>query len=243
MKFSFDAGLDFQRQAINAVTGLFKGQEVMASQFTVHAHPAAHAGLEGFSDLGYGNMLRLDPETILANLHEVQNRTGLAPAPALESMNFTIEMETGTGKTYVYLRTIYELNQLYGFTKFMVVVPSVAIKEGVETSIQMLREHLGALYGNPPMSFFQFDGSNPSQVRSFATSPSIEIMIVTVAAINKATNKVYQPAEDLDFEVPADLIRATNPIMIVDEPQSVYGDTGDGRKKGPAGSHWRTSTP
>ena len=232
MKFSFDAGLDFQRQAIDAVTGLFKGQEVMASQFTVHAHPAAHAGLEGFSDLGYGNMLRLDPETILANLHEVQNRTGLAPEPALESMNFTIEMETGTGKTYVYLRTIYELNQLYGFTKFMVVVPSVAIKEGVETSIQMLREHLGALYGNPPMSFFQFDGSNPSQVRSFATSPSIEIMIVTVAAINKATNKVYQPAEDLDFEVPADLIRATNPIMIVDEPQSVYGDTGDGRKKG-----------
>ena len=232
MKFSFDAGLDYQRQAIDAVTGLFKGQEVMASQFTVHAHPAAHAGLEGFSDLGYGNMLRLDPDTILANLHEVQNRTGLAPEPALESMNFTIEMETGTGKTYVYLRTIYELNQLYGFTKFMVVVPSVAIKEGVETSIRMLREHLGALYGNPPMSFFQFDGSNPSRVRSFATSPSIEIMIVTAAAINKATNKVYQPAEDLDFEVPADLIRATNPIIIVDEPQSVYGDSGGGKKKG-----------
>jgi type III restriction enzyme len=234
MKFSFDADLDYQRQAIDAITGLFKGQEVMASQFTVHAHPAAHVGLEGFSDLGYGNMLRLDPETILANLHKVQNRTGLAPEPALESMNFTIEMETGTGKTYVYLRTIYELNQLYGFTKFMVVVPSVAIKEGVETSIRMLHEHFGALYGNPPMSFFQFDGSNPSRVRSFATSPSIEIMIVTVAAINKATNKVYQPAEDLDFEVPADLIRATNPIIIVDEPQSVYGDSG-GRKKRGAG--------
>ncbi|RAO52733.1 Type III site-specific deoxyribonuclease [Micromonospora saelicesensis] len=232
MKFSFDADLDYQRQAIDAVTGLFRGQEVMASQFTVHAHPAAHAGFEGFSDRGYGNMLRLDPETILSNLHEVQNRTGLAPEPSLDSMNFTLEMETGTGKTYVYLRTIYELNQLYGFTKFMVVVPSVAIKEGVETSIRMLREHFGALYGNPPISFFQLDGSNPSRVRSFATSPSIEIMIVTVAAINKKTNKIYQPAEDLDFEVPADLIRATNPIIIVDEPQSVYGDTGAGRKKG-----------
>ena len=114
----------------------------------------------------------------------------------------------------------------------MVVVPSVAIKEGVETSIRMLREHLGTLYGNPPMSFFQFDGSNPSRVRSFATSPSIEIMIITVASINKATNKVYQPAEDLDFEVPADLIRATSPIIIVDEPQSVYGDAGGGKKKG-----------
>ncbi|MFB8119014.1 DEAD/DEAH box helicase family protein [Streptomyces sp. NPDC055962] len=232
MKFSFDADLDYQRQAIDAVTGLFRGQEVMASQFTVHAHPAAHAGFEGFSDLGYGNMLRLDPETILANLHVVQNRTGLVPEQSLDSMNFTIEMETGTGKTYVYLRTIYELNQLYGFTKFMVVVPSVAIKEGVETSIRMLREHFGALYGNPPMSFFQFDGSNPSRVRSFATSSGIEIMIVTIAAINKKTNKVYQPAEDLDSEVPAELIRATNPIIIVDEPQSVYGDTGTGKKKG-----------
>ncbi|MGW3657099.1 restriction endonuclease [Streptomyces sp. NPDC005151] len=232
MKFSFDADLDYQRQAIDAVTGLFRGQEVMASQFTVHAHPAAHAGFEGFSDRGYGNMLRLDPETILANLHEVQNRSGLAPEPSLDSMNFTIEMETGTGKTYVYLRTIYELNQLYGFTKFMVVVPSVAIKEGVETSLRMLREHFGSLYGNPPMSFYQFDGSNPSRVRSFATSPSIDIMIVTVAAINKTTNKIYQPAEDLDFEVPADLIRDTNPIIIVDEPQSVYGDTGTGKKKG-----------
>ncbi|RKE17560.1 DEAD/DEAH box helicase family protein [Streptomyces sp. TLI_171] len=232
MKFSFDADLDYQRQAIDAVTGLFRCQEVMASEFTVHAHPAAHAGLQGFSDHGYGNMLRLDPETILTNLHEVQNRNGLAPEPSLDSMNFTIEMETGTGKTYVYLRTIYELNQLYGFTKFMVVVPSVAIKEGVETSIRMLREHFGALYGNPPMNFFQFDGSNPSRVRSFATSPSIEIMIVTVAAINKRANKIYQPAEDLDFEVPADLIRDTSPIIIVDEPQSVYGDAGAGKKKG-----------
>ncbi|MEU9255044.1 DEAD/DEAH box helicase family protein [Streptomyces sp. NPDC048270] len=232
MKFSFDADLEYQRHAIDAVTGLFRGQEVMASQFTVHAHPAAHAGFEGFSDRGYGNTLRLDPDTILANLHEVQNRTGLSPEPSLDSMNFTIEMETGTGKTYVYLRTIYELNQLYGFTKFMVVVPSVAIKEGVETSIRMLREHFGSLYGNPPMNFFQFDGSNPSRVRSFATSPSIEIMIVTVAAINKSSNKIYQPAEDLDFEVPADLIRSTNPIIIVDEPQSVYGDTGAGKKKG-----------
>ncbi|WP_422738642.1 DEAD/DEAH box helicase family protein [Micromonospora sp. WMMD729] len=232
MKFSFDADLEYQRQAIDAVTGLFRGQEVMASQFTVHAHPAAHAGFEGFSDRGYGNILRLDPETILTNLHEVQNRAGLTPEPSLDTMNFTIEMETGTGKTYVYLRTIYELSQLYGFTKFVVVVPSVAIKEGVETSIRMLREHFGALYGNPPMNFFQFDGSNLSRVRSFATSPSIEIMIATVAAINKKTNKIYQPAEDLDFEVPADLIRATNPIIVVDEPQSVYGDTGTGKKKG-----------
>ncbi|WP_436764457.1 DEAD/DEAH box helicase family protein [Streptosporangium sp. V21-05] len=232
MKFSFDANLDYQLRAIEAVTGLFKGQEALSSHFTVYAHPAAHSGLEGFTDRGYGNKLRLDPETILSNLHEVQNRTGLAPESSLESMNFTIEMETGTGKTYVYLRTIYELNQLYGFTKFMIVVPSVAIKEGVETSIRMLRDHLGAQYGNPPMSFFQFDGNNPSRIRSFATSSNIEIMILTAAAINKETNKIYQQVEALDFEVPADLIRATNPIIIIDEPQSVYGDTGAGKKVG-----------
>jgi type III restriction enzyme len=233
MKFSFDADLDYQRQAIDAVTGLFKGQEVNTAQFTVLARPDAHAEL-GFSELGlgHGNMLQLDADTILANLHAVQNRTGLAPEPSLESMNFTIEMETGTGKTYVYLRTIYELNQLYGFTKFMVVVPSVAIKEGVETSFRMLGEHFGTLYGNPPVSCFQFDGNNPSRARSFATSPSIEIMIVTISALNKTTNKIWQPAEDLDHEKPSDLIRATRPIIIVDEPQSVYGDAGDGKRVG-----------
>ena len=240
MKFSFDADLDYQRQAIDAVTGLFRGQEVHGVPVHRARAPGRPRRLRRASPTdGYGNMLQLDPETILANLHEVQDDTGLAPEPSLESMNFTIEMETGTGKTYVYLRTIYELNQLYGFTKFMVVVPSVAIKEGVETSIRMLHEHFGSLYGNPPMSFFQFDGGNPSRVRSFATSSSIEIMIVTVAAINKKTNKIYQPAEDLDFEIPADLIRATNPIIIVDEPQSVYGDTRHRRRRARGAPHWR----
>jgi type III restriction enzyme len=233
MKFSFDAHLDYQQQAIKAVIGLFKQQEVNTAQFTVFAHPAARSGL-GFTELGlgHGNMLQLDKDTILENLREVQNWTGLAPEPSLESMNFTIDMETGTGKTYVYLRTIYELNREYGFTKFMVVVPSVAIKEGVQASFNMLRDHFGAIYGNPPVSCFQFDGSNPSRVRSFATSTGIEIMIITVAAINKDSNRIWQPAEDLDHEKPADLINATRPIIIVDEPQSVYGDSGDGKKKG-----------
>ena len=150
-------------------------------------------------------------------------------------MNFTVEMETGTGKTYVYLRSIYELNALYGFTKFVIVVPSVAINEGVATSIEMLREHFGALYGNPPMQYFQYSGDNVSRLRSFATSSGIEIMIITIAAMNKATARINKPSEDLDLEVPMDLVRATNPIVIVDEPQSVYGDDGNPRKKKGAG--------
>lgn len=235
MKFSFEAGLEYQRAAIDAVTGLFKGEDSMVSQFTVLAHPAAHAGLEGLNDAGIGNRLRLDPETILDNLRSVQARTGLPPEPALSSMDFTIEMETGTGKTYVYLRTVYELNRLYGFTKFVVVVPSVAIKEGVLNSLDAMGEHFGSLYANPPVQPFAYDGGNPSRARSFATSSGIEIMIVTVAAINKATNTIYKPSESLDNEVPIDLIRATRPIVIVDEPQSVYGDDGNPRKKKGAG--------
>ena len=235
MKFSFDAGLDYQRAAIDAVTGLFKGEDAMTSQFTVLAHPAAHSGFEGLSDAGVGNRLRLDPDTILENLRSVQALTGLAPETSLSSMDFTIEMETGTGKTYVYLRSVYELNRLYGFTKFAVVVPSVAIKEGVLNSLDSMREHFGSLYANAPMQSFAYDGGNPSRARSFATSSGIEIMIVTVAAINKATNTIYKPSESLDNEVPIDLVRATRPIVIVDEPQSVYGDDGNPRKKKGAG--------
>ncbi|WP_032375256.1 DEAD/DEAH box helicase family protein [Rhodococcoides fascians] len=242
MKFTFEADLDYQRDAIDALTGLFKGQESLTSYFTVQANATLNEGLFeasadalGVSTQGYGNRVRLTPETILANLHAAQNNTGLAPESTLDSMNFTVEMETGTGKTYVYLRSIYEMNSLYGFTKFVIVVPSVAINEGVATSIDMLREHFGALYGNPPMQSFQYSGDKVSRLRSFATSSGIEIMIITVAAMNKATARINKPSEDLDLEVPMDLVRATHPIVIVDEPQSVYGDDGNPRKKKGAG--------
>lgn len=242
MKFTFEADLDYQRDAIDAVTGLFRGQESLTSHFTVQAQAALSEGLfEASGDTldistqGYGNRLRIASETILDNLHAAQNNIGLAPEASLDSMNFTVEMETGTGKTYVYLRSIYELNSLYGFTKFVIVVPSVAINEGVATSVGMLRDHFGALYGNPPMQWFQYSGENVSRLRSFATSSGIEIMIITVAAMNKATARINKPSEVLDFEVPMDLVRATNPIVIVDEPQSVYGDDGNPRKKKGAG--------
>jgi type III restriction enzyme len=241
VKFTFDKDLDYQRAAIDAVTGLFAGQEKHSSYFTVYARPAAGALVdmemkqESESNQGYGNRLRLDADTIFKNLLAAQERAGLAPEPSLGSMNFTVEMETGTGKTYVYLRTIYELNQLYGFTKFVIVVPSVAIKEGVMSSISMLREHLGTLYGNPPVQSFAYDANSISRLRSFATSSGIEIMVTTIGAINKATNTIYKPAESLDNEVPVDLVRATNPIVIVDEPQSVYGDDGSKSKKKGAG--------
>ncbi len=133
-------------------------------------------------------------------------------------------METGTGKTYVYLRTIFELNRRFGFTKFVIVVPSVAIKEGVYKSLQITEEHFRSLYANAPFEYFLYDSGKLGQVRNFATSPHIQIMVVTVGAINKQdVNNLYKESEKTGGEKPIDLIRATRPIVIVDEPQSVDG--------------------
>lgn len=133
-------------------------------------------------------------------------------------------METGTGKTYVYLRTIFELNKRYGFTKFVIVVPSIAIKEGVYKSLQMTEEHMRSLYANTPYEYFLYDSSKLGQVRNFATSPHIQVMVVTVGAINKKdVNNLYKDSEKTGGEKPIDLVKATNPILIVDEPQSVDG--------------------
>src|ERR1035438_6342632 len=140
-------------------------------------------------------------------------------------------METGTGKTYVYLRTIFELNRRYGFTKFVVVVPSVAIKEGVYQTLKDTKEHFESLYAGTHFEFFLYGKLN--EVRSFATSADIQIMVVTVGAINKKdVNNLYGKGanEQTGGEKPIDLIKATRPILIVDEPQSVDGGL-EGRGK------------
>ncbi|RSB40958.1 restriction endonuclease subunit R [Brevundimonas sp. 357] len=133
-------------------------------------------------------------------------------------------METGTGKTYVYLRTIFELNKHFGFTKFVIVVPSVAIKEGVYKTLQITEDHFKGLYSGQPFDYFLYDSSKLGQVRNFATSPTIQIMVVTVGAINKKdVNNLYKDSEKTGGEAPIDLIRATRPVIVVDEPQTVDG--------------------
>ena len=243
MKFAFEDDLDYQRAAIDAVTDLFHGQDTLTGQFTVLARrtlaqgelPVDGRDIADQETVGVGNRMTLHPEALLANLHAVQDRAGLSRAKKVGFPNFTVEMETGTGKTYVYLRTVHELNQRYGFTKFVVVVPSVAISEGVSTAIKLLREHFEALYPGQGLSSFTLDGGTLSRIRSFATSSGIELMITTAAAVNKATNRVHQQVEDLGFEIPMDLVRSTRPVVIVDEPQSVYGDDGHERKPKGAG--------
>lgn len=262
MKLHFESDLPYQAAAIEAVCDLFRGQEVCRSVFTVTARALSDSGLqqsfEGkqFTESGgIGNALQLIvDEELNENLHKVQLRNGLPPSDHLkpkQALDFTVEMETGTGKTYVYLRTVFELNQRYGFTKFVVVVPSVAIKEGVNKTLQITREHFESLYpGAKGYEFFQYNSDRLDQVRNFATSPNIQIMVITVGAINKfgdeaaaaaeesdeakrrdkSKNKMYRASEKTGGERPIDLIRGTHPILIVDEPQSVDGGI-DGKGK------------
>ena len=226
MKLSFEPNLDFQLKAIEAVCGLFRGQEASSTSFSVTPEPVpSPEQLNMTADVfGIGNRLTLPDEEILKNLNEIQLRNGLPPSGSLASGDFTVEMETGTGKTYVYLRTIFELNKAYGFTKFVIVVPSLAIKEGVYKSLQITSDHFRSLYAGTPFEYFLYDSTKLGQVRNFATSPHIQIMVVTVGAINKRdVNNLYKDSEKTGGDAPIDLIRATSSIIIVDEPQSVDG--------------------
>jgi type III restriction enzyme len=235
MKLKFDANLDFQQEAISSIVNIFEGQETCRTNFTVA--PMSEKMLFE-NDLGVGNKLELLPEEVLSNIKKIQLKNGLKPSSGLDSMNFTIEMETGTGKTYVYLRTIFDLNKKYGFTKFVIVVPSVAIKEGVYKSLQITEEHLKAHYDNIHYDYFVYDSQKLEQVRSFATNDYIQIMVINIDAFRKSftdptkiskANVIHRTHDKLSGNKPIEFIQATNPIVIIDEPQSV--DTTDKSKE------------
>ena len=146
MKIKFNPNLDFQREAISSITDLFEGQETCQTNFTVAPLKREEGQLDGMtqSDLGIGNRLRLLDEDILKNVRAIQLRNGLAPSDELDGLNFTVEMETGTGKTYVYLRTILEMNRTYGFTKFIIVGP---VNRHQGRRLQGPPDHRGTLQG------------------------------------------------------------------------------------------------
>ncbi len=150
------------------------------------------------------------PLTEIENIYE-----GELPVAA---RHFCVEMETGTGKTYVYTKTIFELHKQFGFTKFIVVVPSVAIREGVYKSFEITAEHFASQYDNTPVRRFIYDSKKLSQVRLFATSSDIEITIINIDAFKKAKN-IINPAQDrLSGEMAMKYIQEINPIVIIDEP-------------------------
>jgi len=230
MKIKFEPDLDFQAEALRSVCDVFEGQEICQTNFTVPALESNDQWNLINTDLGIGNRIRLLSEDVLANLNAVQVRNGLKPSAILGDLNFTIEMETGTGKTYVYLRSIFELNKRYGFTKFIIVVPSIAIKEGTNKALEMTEDHFRRLYDNVRYDFFVYDSQKLGQVRNFATSDCIQIMVINIDAFRRSftdpskeskANIIHRPHDRMMGAKPIEFIRDTHPIVIIDEPQSV----------------------
>lgn len=216
MKLKFK-NQQFQTDAVNAVADLFAGQEKNATTFDIIEEKQTSL----FSEKGTGNFLEIDTAQMLKNMQSIQRRNKLPLTSDLQGRNFCIEMETGTGKTYVYTKTIFELNKRYGFTKFIIVVPSLAIREGVYKSFEITKDHFGDLYDNAPCRYFIYNSAKLSDVREFATSTEIEIMIINIDAFRKAENIINQEQEKLNGETAMKYIQDTNPIVIIDEPQSV----------------------
>ena len=217
MKFEFDANQDYQRNAIDAVVQLFEGQIPVRTTLQF-------SGESNFSTIS--NRLDLDPDQISDRLKEIQEANGIETNEFSMNgfPNFSVEMETGTGKTYIYLRTILELFQNYGMRKFIVVVPSVAIREGVLKTLQITESHFRELYDNLPYRYYVYDSEKLSQVRQFALSDCVEIIVMTIASFNKPSNVIHKSTDKLQGDIPINFIRSTRPILILDEPQRMESD-------------------
>jgi type III restriction enzyme len=234
MKIKFEGELDYQQDAINAIVDIFKGQEICNSNFTVYspAFLAQQKNLE-FNQIGYSNKLAITEPQIVENVQNIQLRNGLKPSLANEidknHLDFSIEMETGTGKTYVYLRTMMEMNRKYGFTKFIIVVPSIPIKEGVFKSLQITASHFAEHYNNIPYKYFIYDSSRLNDIRDFATNDQLQIMVINIDAFSKSfenesdasktVNIIHRYNDKLGYK-PLQLIQDAKPVVIIDEPQT-----------------------
>lgn len=221
MKFKFDPNQNYQIQAINSVVDLFDGMPVRDSSYSVSVAAKNDGRLLDFSELAIANKFYLEEDQLLENLKAIQKRNVMPTSEKLKGDDFTVEMETGTGKTYVYLRTIFELNKKYGLSKFIIVVPSIAIREGVKKSIEIMGDHLRTLYGNENFNSFVYDSNRLEEVRNFGVSNYLQIMIINIDALRGADRIIRQERDVLNGIKPIDYIRSTNPIIIIDEPQSV----------------------
>ena len=249
MKLQFDPNQQFRLDAVSAITDLFDGQPQGAPEYSV-INVGDFGGLftgETRTELGVGNHLILAEESLRTNTRKTQARNDIeiedenTPLEAWELFDtpaniarrcphFSVEMETGTGKTYVYLRTILELSQRYGFQKFIIVVPSVAIREGVLKNIEITTEHFHALYNNLPFEHFVYDARKVNRLRQFAVSNTLQILVINIDAFRKnftgtedeqKSNVIYKESDKLSGRQPIEFVQAVRPIVIIDEPQSV----------------------
>jgi type III restriction enzyme len=230
IRLQFDPNQKHQLDAVESVVRLFEGLPRHAAAFALGDEVVPN--LPPFEALHetwlYDNLRAVQQANGVATelLGQLEVDEGLVlDGAGFESWRypgFTIEMETGTGKTYAYLRTIYELRQRYGFSKFIVVVPSIAIYEGVIKNFKVTQDHFRALYGNEVVNLIEYDGSRLSQLRAFATSTFVEVMVITLDSFNKASNVIFRPSEKLPGErLPFQYIQETRPILILDEPQNM----------------------
>ncbi|PIZ73862.1 DEAD/DEAH box helicase [Candidatus Peregrinibacteria bacterium CG_4_10_14_0_2_um_filter_43_11] len=237
MKLQFEANQQYQLDAINAIVEAFEGQSLESGDFEVEMAPPADQ-LQMGNELLIGNRLELQEESILKNVQTIQRRFnethertnaetgekfgGIEVSDVLDGMNFSVEMETGTGKTYTYIRTIHELTRKYGFKKFVIVVPSIAIKEGTIKNLEITREHFAMLYNNPKMDFYVYDPKKRGQLKNFATTNALQILVINIDSFaKKDSNIIYQES---DWDVPVEYIKTVKPIVIVDEPQNMETD-------------------
>lgn len=213
MKFKFDSNQEFQLIPIKSVVNLFEGQA-----------PKKDLPLL-VGDYGiFGNRLNIQKEKVFENLLQIQEENKIPFELRNESLDFSIEMETGTGKTYTYFRTIYELNVKYGWTKFIIIVPSISIKEGVLKTYDITKEHFENLYSNIVSSCYEYDSKKPNQIKSFGRDIHINIMVMTLHSFNKETNVIKQNDLDGFEDRPISYIQKTNPIVILDEPQNMESE-------------------
>jgi type III restriction enzyme len=232
MKLKFDSSQQFQLDAVASIVDLFDGQPLIKGDFSIEIDSGQDALFQ--TELGFGNKLDISPESVYANLVKIQERNDLDITEFNEftsnGLNFTVEMETGTGKTYVYLRTIFEMSKKYGFKKFIIVVPSIAIREGTLKNIEITRDHFRTLYNNIEFEYFVYDGKKANRLRNFATSNQIQIMIINIDSFrkdfsdsedDKKSNVIFKENDKLSGRKPIEFIQSTNPFVIIDEPQSV----------------------
>ena len=226
MELNFESNLEYQQDAIGSIVDLFNGQASDNSPFQLGGFYRTTT-LDDYgktaSNIGIGNRLDLREDIILENIRKVQLKNEITPTDNINKskLKFTVEMETGTGKTYVYLRSIFELNKNYGFTKFIIVVPSLAIKEGVKKTLDITRNHFKGLYDNPIYNYFVYNSSRLNDIHNFVVDNNINIMIINIDSFNKDLNLINQPQDTLQGNRPIDLIAQTNPFIIIDEPQSI----------------------
>ncbi len=237
----------FQLRAVKAVVDCFDGQPLKTNKFTlefsqeiIRKAKLAAEGNQGLfesevlEEIGYRNSpLVIADAQVLKNIQAVQRLNDLnesqkieRPAGGKQGFNLTIEMETGTGKTYTYIRTMYELHKSYGWSKFIVIVPSIAIREGVFKSFEVTQDHFSEIYGQK-ISPFIYNSGRPQDIENFASDSRISVMIINTQAFNASgadARRIYQELDQFGTRKPIDILAQTNPILIIDEPQSVDGE-------------------